>query len=66
MTKKLCKTPPEVVYEVLEKFISLIPVSNPTIEVVTSAGREDVVDTYKCYKTIFERLKDVHSQAYAS
>jgi cyanophycinase len=40
---------------VLEEYCKLIKIENPMIEVVTSAGSEDVAGTFQEYKEIFEK-----------
>jgi cyanophycinase len=40
---------------VLKEFVSLIKVDKPVIMLITSAGSEDVADTFKEYKEIFEK-----------
>jgi cyanophycinase len=41
---------------VLQEFVKLIPVENPIIEVITTAGSEDVSGTFQEYKEILDKL----------
>jgi cyanophycinase len=41
---------------VLQEFVKLITIENPIIEVVTSAGSEDVSGTFQEYKEILDKL----------
>lgn len=42
--------------EVLTEFVMLINKENPVIEVITTAGNEDVEETYASYKQTFEKI----------
>jgi cyanophycinase len=44
--------------DVLKEFISLIEVENPIIELITTAGSEDVEGTYKEYTALFQKFRN--------
>jgi cyanophycinase len=48
--------------EVLQTFIDLMPQKKKVIEVITSASREDVEDTFETYRKIFSQcgVTDIH------
>lgn len=43
---------------VIKEFISLIQQENPVIELITTAGSEDVEGTYQEYKALFEKFSN--------